>query len=166
MPEKIDNFDFAFEELIGLEGGYVDDPSDYGGETKYGISKKQYPELDIKNLTLDQAKAIYKRDYWDKMSLDTVKDPDVALELFEQGVNFGIYWAGYHAQRALALLGYDLAIDGAIGPVTAGLLNAYGYPETLCKLLNGLQFTRYVDIVSNDPSQKRFFRGWLQRVVA
>ena len=58
------NFDRAFRFLIGEEGGYVNDPADPGGETKFGISKRAYPQLDIKSLTLDQAKAIYRRDYW------------------------------------------------------------------------------------------------------
>ncbi|OXE36892.1 MAG: hypothetical protein CGW95_04725, partial [Phenylobacterium zucineum] len=54
-------FDQAFEVLIGHEGGYTNNPQDPGGETKFGISKRAYPDQDIANLTLDAAKAIYKR---------------------------------------------------------------------------------------------------------
>ena len=57
-------FDDAFEALMAHEGGYANDPRDPGGETKYGISKRAYPAVDIRNLTLEAAKAIYKRDYW------------------------------------------------------------------------------------------------------
>ena len=53
------NFIKSFEEIIGIEGGYVNDPKDKGGETKYGISKRSYPHLDIKNLTLNEAEYIY-----------------------------------------------------------------------------------------------------------
>ena len=59
-----EGFDKAFEFTIGVEGGYVNDPSDPGGETKFGVSKKSYPNLDIKNLTITQAKEIYYKDYW------------------------------------------------------------------------------------------------------
>src|SRR5207302_958519 len=57
-------FDKAIGTVLEHEGGYSFDPNDPGGETKYGISRKAYPGLDVKALTLDQAKAIYKRDYW------------------------------------------------------------------------------------------------------
>ena len=58
-------FDQAFDRLIDHEGGYVFDPRDPGGETKYGISKRSYPALNIKNLDLETAKAIYRKDFWD-----------------------------------------------------------------------------------------------------
>jgi len=58
------NFDRAFALVVGLEGGYVNDPKDPGGETKYGISKRANPDEDIKNLTLDRAKQIYRMKYW------------------------------------------------------------------------------------------------------
>ena len=58
------SFYIEIENVIKHEGGYVNDPSDPGGETKYGISKKAYPKVDIKNLTLDDAIEIYKDDYW------------------------------------------------------------------------------------------------------
>lgn len=57
-------FDAAFEAVVGVEAGYVNDPKDPGGETKYGISKRAYPNIDIAKLTLGEAKAIYLRDYW------------------------------------------------------------------------------------------------------
>ena len=63
-------FDQCFDKLIAHEGGYVNDARDPGGETKYGISKRAYPQVDIKALTLDAAKEIYKRDYWDAMGID------------------------------------------------------------------------------------------------
>ena len=58
------NFDAAFERLIGHEGGYTAGVGDPGGETKFGISKRSYPREDIKNLTLEQAKVIYRKDFW------------------------------------------------------------------------------------------------------
>ena len=57
-------FDKAMNFVGLMEGGYVNDPIDKGGETKYGISKRSYPNLDIKNLTKEQAREIYYKDFW------------------------------------------------------------------------------------------------------
>lgn len=165
-------FNEAFEEVIGLEGGYVFDPADLGGETKYGISKAAYPQVDIKNLTLEQAKEIYFRDYWNKMLLGQLVNADVATELFEQGVNFGRVTAVLHAQKAVNLIRTVTPVvapiteDGLIGPQTLKALNAVAPTRTvaLLKTLNGLQFMRYVEIVKANPTQRKFFVGWLKRV--
>jgi lysozyme family protein len=60
-------FDQAFTRLLGHEGGYVNNPADPGGETNWGISKRSYPQVDIKALTQQQAKWIYQRDFWDPL---------------------------------------------------------------------------------------------------
>ena len=83
------SFEDAFEFVVGEEGGYVNNPADPGGETKYGISKRAYPAEDIKNLTLDRAKALYKRDYWDALNLDA-RPYREALCLFDCAVNNGV----------------------------------------------------------------------------
>ena len=85
-------FDSAFQIVVGLEGGYVDDPNDPGGATKYGISQRAYPDLQISTLTLDQAKAIYLRDYWTPLALDTTPW-GVSLMLFDCAVNQGLAFA-------------------------------------------------------------------------
>ncbi len=61
-----ENFEKAMTFIFKWEGGYVNDGNDPGGETNFGISKRAYPNLDIKNLTKDEAKQIYYRDYWEK----------------------------------------------------------------------------------------------------
>lgn len=108
------NFDRAFQFLIGEEGGYVNDPKDPGGETKYGISKRAYPSEDIKSLTLDRAKHLYKRDYWDRIDGDN-RPWNEALCMFDCAVNMGVtrareldrgmakreYEVLYQAERAL-----------------------------------------------------------------
>ncbi|KWT77357.1 glycosyl hydrolase 108 family protein [Candidatus Magnetominusculus xianensis] len=58
--------------VLDAEGGYVNDPDDPGGETKYGISKRAYPSLDIKSLTIEDAKRLYRRDYWGRASCDAL----------------------------------------------------------------------------------------------
>lgn len=162
------NFDFAFEDVIGLEGGYVNDPVDKGGETKYGIAKRWYPNVDIKNLTLEEAKQIYWRDFWNPLQLALIKDRDIAAEIFEQAVNMGRSQAAFHVQTGLVLLGEIVVIDRYLGQASIAAIERLGAARkaVYLKVLNGLQFVRYLEIVKDDPSQKRFFVGWLKRVAS
>jgi len=163
------NFERAFSELIGIEGGYVNDPTDRGGETKYGISKRSYPHLDIKNLTLEKAKEIYYKDFWQVNGLDNILKYEVAAELFDTGVNMGVGIASRFLQEALNLMNrngqnfQDLKVDGQIGPAT---ISAYRKVDDriLLKVLNGLQFSRYKSICEKKPSQEKYFNGWMKRV--
>ncbi len=94
-------FEQAFTQIIGNEGGFTNNRSDPGnwtggrpgqGEcrgTKFGISAHAYPDLDIANLTLDDAHAIYRRDYWDKLQAGELPGP-LALLAFDAAVNNGI----------------------------------------------------------------------------
>jgi lysozyme family protein len=83
------DFDHAFTIVVGEEGGYVNNPKDPGGETKFGISKRSYPNLDIRNLTIEDAKGIYQRNYWAPLGCD--KFPWlVSLPLFDCGINCGV----------------------------------------------------------------------------
>ena len=67
-------FDKIIEVVLEHEGGYVNDPDDAGGETRYGISKRAYPDENIKELTVDRAKELYKRDYWDRFRVGARPD--------------------------------------------------------------------------------------------
>lgn len=82
-------FDIVFDRVISVEGGYSNIPADSGGETNWGISKRAYPALDIKTLTREDAKAIYKRDYWDRLACDG-RNPAVAFQMFDFAVNSGV----------------------------------------------------------------------------
>jgi lysozyme family protein len=108
------NFEAAFAVVIGHEGGYVDDQRDPGGETKYGISKRAYPAEDIKALTLDRAKQIYQRDYWDRCSCSSLP-AWLRLMVFDTAVNMGTDAAAKILQMSLGV-----AVDGQIGPKTLG----------------------------------------------
>jgi len=83
------NFERAFSFVVGEEGGYVNNSIDPGGETKFGISKRAYPDLDIAALTLEAARAIYLKDYWNALGLDE-RPYGAALCLFDCGVNQGV----------------------------------------------------------------------------
>ncbi|MDH4319877.1 MAG: N-acetylmuramidase [Desulfobulbaceae bacterium] len=161
-------FEKAFKALIGVEGGYVNDPADPGGETKYGISKRSYPSLNIAALTITQAMGIYKRDFWDKARLDEIVDQAIAEEVFDSMVNIGpkvMRWL----QRAYNLTNWndgnrDLVVDGVIGSGTIAAINQASRPERILKTLNGLQFGHYVECVENNPKLEKWFGGWLTRV--
>jgi len=108
---------------------------DKGGATKYGISQRAYPDLDIKNLTKEQAIEIAKRDYWDKNQIDKL-DP------------------------AIREIHFDTAFNKGSGAAKRFLERSGGDPT---KYLEERQ--KYVDkIVKNNPSQKKFQEGWSNRV--
>ena len=167
-------FEEAFKEVIKIEKGYVNSEFDRGGETKYGISKKTYPDVDIANLTLDEAKKIYFYDFWncDTLTLSNIEDKEIAIELFDTSVNMGQTTAGIFLQKALNRMNRnnkiykDLLVDGHIGAISLNALNIIlkrGEKQKLLKALNGEQYMGYVKIIENDPTQENNFVGWLER---
>src|SRR5690606_38914271 len=121
----------AVEMVLRHEGGYVYDPADPGGETKYGISKRSYPQLDIRNLIREQAIEIYRRDWWDRYGYDRIKSLDVATKVLDLAVNMGPAAAHRLLQEALVFLGHQLAVDGILGPKTLAAVNAEAPPRLL-----------------------------------
>ncbi len=130
------NFDKALEFVLRWEGGYSNDPHDPGGETKFGISKRSYPEVNIKDLTREQAGEIYKRDYWDVMGCDA-RPSDFALAVFDAAVNCGI------ARAAIWL-------DS--GP-------------TIDQYLDHRQY-HYETLAAKRPLMAKYLKGWMNRLNA
>ena len=158
-------FDEAFEVVVGLEGGYINDPNDLGGETKYGISKRYHPNVVIRTLTLGEAKQIYWNEYWNKLLLAQVQDANIATEIFEQAVNLGSVVAVKNAQTSISLIEGSVIVDGYMGIGTLFALNCLGNRKSaFLKCMTALQFNIYRDIVAKNPSQSKFFLGWLKRV--
>jgi len=159
-------FNKAFEHIMAWEGGHVNDKYDRGGETKYGISKRSYPDVDIKNLTREKAKNIYFIDYWGKLRLGLLDNEDIAIEVFDYGVNAGTKRAARTLQRAVTLIGYETAIDGKIGHNTITAVNfaTKNYAKALLAAFRGYEFLHYKNIVLKNPTQSRFIRGWLARI--
>jgi lysozyme family protein len=147
------DFQQAFEQVIGHEGGYVNDPRDPGGETKFGISKRSYPHEWIESLTLDRARAIYQRDFWNPLALDRLP-PALRYYLFDTAVNCGVGFAAESLQRAAGVLP-----DGQVGPKTIGAVNADSAPRLL-RLMFVDRCMRYA-LNAND---QRFGRGWFARL--
>ena len=160
------DFNSAFAEVIGYEGLYSNNSLDQGGETKYGIAKRWYPHLDIKNLTLDEAQQIYFNNYWNPMLLGQIVSSPIATEIFEQAINMGKKQAAIHAQKSVCLLSDPIIVDGWFGKQTVTSINKLSDSKVfpLLKCLNYYQMGKYIEIVENDPTQRGFFVGWLKRV--
>lgn len=154
-----ERFKKAMAVVLKHEGGYVNNPLDTGGETKYGISKRAYPHLDIKNLTIDEAMAIYHGDYWKPVQGDLIVGNELAIQVFDMAVNAGI---GAAAKILQTIVG--VTADGVIGPVTLRAVDAY---PSIDGLLWRYKFERaryYARIVSRNQSQAAFLMGWINRI--
>lgn len=149
------NFDQAFDRLIGHEGGYVNNPADPGGETNWGISKRSYTDVDIKALTRDGAKAIYAKDFWQRVKADSLPD-GVAFQLFDFAVNSGIETSVRYLQRAVGV-----ADDGHWGPASQGAADKTS--ETDMIMLLNAERLDFMTRLKNWPDASR---GWSRRIVA
>lgn len=155
------DFDTAFERLVDPqhEGGYVNNPADPGGETKYGISKRSYPSEDIANLTLERAKAIYLRDFWDPAGCDALPDA-LKFEMFDLAVNTS---APGHPVTAIKLLQRAVGEvdDGVLGPHTLMAVQSMTPDRALRRLQ--AQRLRYYTGMSKDW-RADFLAGVVNRV--
>jgi len=151
-------FDDIIEKVLEHEGGYVDDPTDAGGETKYGISKRAYPDEDIKELTVERAKELYKRDYWDRFRTGSL--PDRLRHIYvDMCINMG-------GGRAIKILqeacnsknATKIDVDGGIGPAT---IKAASSVEPF--RLRAYRVMFYAELVMKKPEQERFWVGWFRR---
>ncbi|MBV1775307.1 hypothetical protein KSF73_06225 [Burkholderiaceae bacterium DAT-1] len=156
------DFQPAVIKTIAREGGdrYTETPGDTGGGTKYGISKRAYPELDIRNLTQNQAESIYRRDYWDLIKGDQLTAQAVAENLFDTAVNMGVSRAVKLAQMVLGIK----PEDGKLGPHTLDAINAAD-PNRFLADFTLAKVARYVAICNKDRGQSKFLLGWLNRAM-
>ena len=152
----------AVEVVLEHEGGYVHDPRDPGGETKWGISHRSYPDLDIANLTREDAAAIYYRDWWQRYGYGRLRDDAVATKVFDMAVNMGPATAHRLLQEALVFLGYPVAVDGILGPQTTGAANEAD-SKRLLQVLKWLAAHHYYRIAAQRPQSRAFLWGWLRR---
>lgn len=149
----MNNFDKAFDLLVGVEGGYVNDPRDPGGETKYGITKRTYPAVDIAGLTLDDAKLMYVTDFWMPAHCAALPWP-LCLFVFDAAVNQGVGAAVKLLQKSLGTVQ-----DGVIGNNTLTALQRAEQKE-LCAMFMADRALRYVGTRNFDT----YGRGWFKRL--
>ena len=170
MTHTLEGFDYAVFCTLDKEGVWSDVANDRGGKTKYGITESLAATygFPVRDLTKDQAIAIYKREFWDKLGLSLIKSKWVAAEVFDTAANMGRAQATLVAQRACNLLlpGDPLVVDGMMGYKTQAALNAlcYKYHRHLLAALNGYQFMAYLDIYRSHPSDETFIKGWMRRL--
>jgi lysozyme family protein len=146
------NFDMAFDRLMGHEGGYTLGRGDPGGETNWGISKRSYPNVDIRTLTRDGAKVIYYRDFWQKIHADEMYD-GVAFQALDFAINSGISVAIMKLQRAVGV-----ADDGYWGPVTMAATAAMSESDII------MRFTaERLDFWTSLSTWPTFGKGWARR---
>ncbi len=157
----------AWEDAVAFvlveEDGLSDNPDDPGKLTKYGISSRAYPDLDIRNLTEEDARAIYRRDLWDRFGLDRFPDW-LSPALLDSGVNPGPGFMPRAIQRSLNRLlprNRQLKVDAILGPVT---LRAVGRIEPGALLVEFLaQRAEYYAL--RDGLDKIFGLGWYRRLL-
>lgn len=158
-------FDKAFAWILEAEGGYVNHPSDPGGETKYGISKRAFPYLDIKHLSQSKAKQIYRHDYWHPCKCDALP-PLVDIVTFDLAVNSGRDFAGKALQRSINLREDSqnkLVVDGIIGERTVTASHRQE-PELLAHTVISCRDEYYTNLAGR-PQYEPFTRGWINRNV-
>ena len=156
--------------IIAKEGGYVNHPNDPGGETKFGISKRSYPTLDIKNLTREQAAEIYKRDYFDKVKGDQLPFW-LGLMVADFAVNAGVKTSVKLLQKTLVDSGCPLDTDGIFGNATlnAALAVHFSGKDKILRFIKNLSVSRYdyyFGLCQKKPELNVFLKGWLARTDA
>lgn len=141
------------DRVIETEGGYVNDPTDKGGETKYGIAKKYFPHLDIKNLTKEQAKEIYSEMYVIPSKAHLLPSHLQYIH-FDTAVNMGVSGAARMLQRAAGV-----KEDGIIGKVTLEAAKSVSVERYLL-----FRAFRYMSIIDRSHDQAKFSKGWANRL--
>ena len=188
------DFQKAYKELMRVEGFYSMDPSDPGGETIYGISRRNWPKwvgweiVDLyrkkpnfpevlKNVQgfAKRAEDFYKANFWDKLSLDQIPEgginTSIKLELFDTAVNQGLSAAGEIFQRGLNLHNrdeqdyQDILVDGKVGSNTLGAYRSCRNKEELFVTCNVLQGAGYIAICEKNKKMEKYYNGWIARRV-
>ena len=151
-------FDEIIEQVIKHEGGLVDDSTDAGGLTNYGISQRAYPDEDIRGLTVERAKELYKRDYWDRFKCGQLPDR-IRHIYFDMCVNMGGGRATKILQEACNSKNSNkIDVDGGIGKNTIkASINLEDFR------LRAYRVMFYAELVMKKPDQIKFWVGWFKR---
>lgn len=147
------NFDEAFDRLMRHEGGYVNDPNDPGGETKWGVSKRSYPDEDIPNMTQERAKFIFRRDFWDRVGADGLAD-GVAWQAADFAYHSGPETAVRALQRALCV-----SDDGEWGPVSRKAAESMSESDQIMRLV-----AERLEFLTRRSNWPHHGKGWIRRM--
>ena len=147
------------------EGGYSDNPNDRGGATNSGVTLAVYQSVygksktknDLKKMTSDQWDYIFTKLYWNKWKADEIKNQSIANILVDW-----VWMSGYGTIKKIQSL-FGLTADGIVGNKTISYINSQDQEEVFNKIWNRRkQF--YESLVKNNPSQKVFLKGWMNRL--
>jgi len=157
-PDKSSEFETAMKFVREAEGGYYNHPNDPGGETQFGLTKRDYPLLDIKNITREQADEIFWQDYWLKSNAYLIPYP-AYISFFDSVVNTGRKQANKFLQRVVGA-----TADGIVGPYTRSLLSKKDPVDVAYGIIDQRQ-TFYNNLCDNRPKLAVFRKGWDNRNV-
>ena len=157
-------FLIAVERVLAVEGGYSSNPDDPGGATRFGISARAHPGLDIATLTRDTAVNIYWREWWLRFGFAQLPAP-VAAKTFDLSVNIGAAHAIECLQRALRACGLPVTEDGVLGEDTV-LASRRADPNALMAALRSELAAYYRLLAARQPRDQAFIKGWLTRAYA
>lgn len=179
------SFEKAIPVILKHEGGYVNHPNDPGGATNFGISLRflaDHPSVgdfnddgvvnaeDIKNMTVEDAKLIYKMFWWDKFKYGNINDQTIATKVFDFSVNMGAHRAHVLLQTALnKAFNLRLTVDGILGRASFGTLNEIidgEQEQVLIDAYNNEAWGFYQRLIDRNPKFKVFERGWRNRAFA
>ena len=179
------DFESAMKYISAIEGGAnfnvikgkpvlkEKSKNDTGGPTKYGItwgtlcraySQGIVAHADITQLTQDEARLIYKANYWTASKADRMKW-GLCLVHFDTAVNSGVSGAGKLLQATLNGMGEKLSEDGIVGPKTLAAIDRHEVNDIIRAYLK-MRKALYQKIVDRDPRQKVFWNGWMNRLRA
>jgi len=160
------HFNEAVKVVLAHEGGFADDTADPGGATNFGISLRfakplGYAETadEIRNLTINQAVEIYRKEFWDTYGYERIRNARVATKLFDACVNMGPGRAHRFAQQAC---GVGLVLDGVLGHKSIEYINACD-PDAWLLAMGACCASYYHQLAEKKPQMKKFLRGWLKR---
>jgi lysozyme family protein len=157
ISEDRQNFEKAMEFIRIIEGGIFDHPDDPGGYTNMGLTQRDYPNLDLKNLTRKEADDIFYKDYWKKSVASMLPYP-VYIPYFDSVVNTGVGRANKILQSAV-----KVKQDGFIGPITLKAVNTHKDLKQLALLVADKKQSFYESLVKKKSKFKSFIRGWTRR---
>lgn len=143
----------CIDKLLDNEGGYVNHPDDPGGETKFGISKRSYPHLNIKDLTREQAVGIYWTDFWEEVECEQYHE-SICFDMLDAAVNHGCRKAKQFLQQAVQVLA-----DGIIGPRTKRAIQQTDHNDIILRF-NAYRIKYFITL----KNFQSFSKGWMDRV--